>query len=37
LERETRFRRQRAEGDGWLEWFGIDAVVLEFNCNWMPP
>ena len=22
-------------GDGWLEHFGIDAVVHEFNCNWI--
>jgi hypothetical protein len=22
-------------GDGWLERYGIDAVVHEFNCNWI--
>ena len=22
-------------GEGWLERFGIDAVVHEFNCNWI--
>lgn len=27
------FRNPGSLGDGWLERFGIDAVVLEFNCN----
>ena len=22
-------------GEGWLERFGIHAVVHEFNCNWI--
>lgn len=22
-------------GDGWLERFGVDAVVHEFNCQWI--
>ena len=22
-------------GDGWLERYGVDAVVHEFNCNWI--
>ncbi|MEI7807318.1 MAG: peptidase M14, partial [Verrucomicrobiota bacterium] len=22
-------------GDGWMERYGIDAVVHEFNCNWI--
>jgi predicted deacylase len=29
------FRNPGSLGDGWLERFGIDAVVLEFNCNWI--
>ena len=35
MERRTRFRCQRAEDVGWLEQFGLDAVALEFNCNWI--
>lgn len=27
------FRNPGSLGDGWLERFGLDAVVLEFNCN----
>jgi len=27
------FRNPGSLGDGWLERFGVDAVVLEFNCN----
>jgi len=29
------FRNSGTLGDGWLERFGIDAVVHEFNCNWI--
>lgn len=29
------FRNPGSLGDGWLERFGIDAVVHEFNCNWI--
>ncbi|MBI5394907.1 MAG: peptidase M14 [Verrucomicrobia bacterium] len=29
------FRNPGSLGDGWLERFGIDAVVQEFNCNWI--
>jgi len=32
--RET-FRNSGTLGDGWLERYGIDAVVHEFNCNWI--
>ena len=31
----TAFRNSGTLGDGWLERFGIDAVVHEFNCNWI--
>ncbi|HAV63800.1 MAG TPA: peptidase M14 [Verrucomicrobiales bacterium] len=31
----TAFRNAGTLGDGWLERFGIDAVVHEFNCNWI--
>jgi len=27
------FHNSGTLGDGWLERFGVDAVVLEFNCN----
>jgi hypothetical protein len=29
------FRNQGTLGEGWLDRFGIDAVVHEFNCNWI--
>jgi hypothetical protein len=29
------FRNSGTLGDGWLERFGIDAAVHEFNCNWI--
>ncbi|MCX7047869.1 MAG: M14 family zinc carboxypeptidase [Candidatus Sumerlaeota bacterium] len=29
------FRNPGSLGDGWLERFGIDAVVHEFNCYWI--
>jgi hypothetical protein len=29
------FRNSGSLGEGWLERFGIDAVVHEFNCNWI--
>ena len=29
------FRNTGTLGDGWLERYGIDAVVHEFNCNWI--
>ena len=29
------FRNSGTLGDGWLQRFGIDAVVHEFNCNWI--
>ena len=29
------FRNTGTLGDGWLERFGIDAVVHELNCNWI--
>lgn len=29
------FRNPGSLGDAWLERFGIDAVVHEFNCNWI--
>jgi len=32
---ETAFRNSGTLGDGWLERYGIDAVVHEFNCNWI--
>lgn len=28
------FRNPGSFGDGWLERFGVDAVVLELHCNW---
>ena len=32
--RET-FRNSGTLADGWLERYGIDAAVHEFNCNWI--
>ena len=29
------FRNSGTLGDGWLERYGIDAVVHEFNCHWI--
>jgi hypothetical protein len=29
------FRNSGTLGDGWLERFGVDALVHEFNCNWI--
>jgi len=29
------FRHSGTMGDGWLERYGIDAVVHELNCNWI--
>ena len=29
------FRNPGSLGDGWLERFGVDAVVHEFNCHWI--
>jgi hypothetical protein len=29
------FRNSGTLGDGWLHRYGIDAVVHEFNCNWI--
>jgi hypothetical protein len=29
------FRNTGTLGDGWLARYGIDAVVHEFNCNWV--
>jgi hypothetical protein len=29
------FRNTGTLGDGWLERYGIDAAVHEFNCNWI--
>ena len=29
------FRNSGTLGDGWLERYGIDAAVHEFNCNWV--
>jgi hypothetical protein len=31
----SEFRNSGTLGDGWLERFGVDAVVHEFNCNWI--
>jgi hypothetical protein len=31
----TAFRNAGTLGDGWLQRYGIDAVVHEFNCNWI--
>jgi len=32
---EESFRNTGTLGEGWLERFGIDAAVHEFNCNWI--
>jgi hypothetical protein len=32
---EAAFRNSGTLGDGWLERYGIDAAVHEFNCNWI--
>ncbi len=32
---QATFRNPGSLGDGWLERFGIDAVVHEFNCHWI--
>ena len=32
---QSGFRNSGTLGDGWLERYGIDAVVHEFNCNWI--
>ena len=32
---EETFRNSGTLGDGWLERYRIDAVVHEFNCNWI--
>jgi hypothetical protein len=32
---QSSFRNSGTLGDGWLERYGIDAVVHEFNCNWI--
>jgi hypothetical protein len=29
------FRNSGTLGDGWLERYGIDAIVHELNCNWI--
>jgi zinc carboxypeptidase len=29
------YRNSGTLGDGWLERYGIDAAVHEFNCNWI--
>jgi hypothetical protein len=31
----AQFRNSGTLGDGWLERYGIDGVVHEFNCNWI--
>jgi hypothetical protein len=32
---KSAFRNSGTLGDGWLERYGIDAAVHEFNCNWI--
>lgn len=32
---KTEFRNSGTLGDGWLQRYGIDAAVHEFNCNWV--
>ena len=32
---DSAFRNSGTLGDGWLVRYGIDAVVHEFNCNWI--
>jgi hypothetical protein len=29
------FRNTGTLGDGWLERYGVDAAIHEFNCNWI--
>jgi hypothetical protein len=29
------FRNSGTLGEGWLQRYGIDAAVHEFNCNWI--
>jgi hypothetical protein len=29
------YRNSGTLGDGWLERYGVDAVVHELNCNWI--
>jgi hypothetical protein len=29
------FRNPGSFGEGWLDRYGIDAAVHEFNCNWI--
>jgi predicted deacylase len=29
------FRNSGTLGDGWLQRYGVDALVHEFNCNWI--
>jgi hypothetical protein len=32
---DAAFRNSGTLGDGWLQRYGIDATVHEFNCNWV--
>lgn len=32
---EATFRNPGSLGEGWLERFGIDAAIHEFNCHWI--
>jgi hypothetical protein len=32
---DSAFRNSGTLGDGWLQRYGIDAAVHEFNCNWI--
>jgi hypothetical protein len=32
---DAAFRNSGTLGDGWLQRYGIDAAVHEFNCNWI--
>jgi hypothetical protein len=32
---DAAFRNAGTLGDGWLQRYGIDAAVHEFNCNWI--
>jgi hypothetical protein len=32
---DAAFRNSGTLGDGWLQRYGIDAAVHEFNCNWV--
>jgi hypothetical protein len=29
------FRNPGSLGDAWLERYGVEAVIHEFNCNWI--